>query len=66
MYNFNFVPLNSTEIVIVGGGSVGHIVTFDTITCEFKKELIYRNELESFSNRSANVCENSIVALVEK
>ena len=43
-----FAPLNSTEIVIAGGRNMkgerfGDILTFDTTTCEFKKEVTNRN-----------------------
>ena len=40
-----FAPLNSTEIVIAGGWyenkkEIRHIVTFDTTTFEFKREVL--------------------------
>ena len=40
-----FVPLNSTEIVILGGiyldysNFLGDVITFNTSTCEFKREV---------------------------
>ena len=70
-YDPAFVPLNSTEIVIAGGKDknrniVGDIVTFDTTTCEFKKEIVNKVPFTCVLNRSANVCENTIIALVSK
>ena len=63
-----FAPLNSTQIVIAGGSDENHnlineIVTFDTITCDFKKEVDNRNPFLCLGNRSANFCENTIIAL---
>ena len=66
-----FAPLNSTEIVIieVAYKSSRHckdIITFDTTTCEFKKEVACLDNFRYTSNRSANFCKNTIVALVER
>ena len=53
IYSFAFAQLNSTEIVIAGGLNknfrpVGDIITFDTTTCEFKREV---------ANKDAYTCE---------
>ena len=44
----------------------GDIITFDTTTCELKKEAVNRNCFWSPFNRSANVCENTKIAIVYK
>ena len=54
-YSPAFAPLNSTEIVIAGGLDkkgkiVGDIVTFDTTTYEFKREVANRDSYECFYN----------------
>ena len=67
-YSPAFAPLNSTEIVIAGGVSkdrttvVGNIVTFNATTCEFN--VASRDTFECQDNKSANVCEDIIVAIV--
>ena len=68
-YDLAFAPLNSTEIVIAGGMDkyfrmVGDIVIFDTTTCEFKKEVVNKLPFKCINNQSANVCENTIIAIV--
>ena len=55
-YHPVFAPLNSTEIVIARGGDedwepVGDILTFDTTTCEFNREVASRD--------SYYICENN-------
>ena len=47
-----FAPLNLTEIFITGcaGKEVENIVTFDTTTCEFKKEVVNRYFFECYNN----------------
>ena len=71
IYNPAFAPLNSTEIVIAGGSNsraqlVGDIVTFDTNTCESKEEVVNKLPFICTLNESANVCENTIIAIVGK
>ena len=68
-HNSAFAPLNSTEIIIAWGmdyslNVVEDILTFDTTTCEFKKEIVDRDPFWCHDNRSANVCENTIIAIV--
>ena len=70
-YDPAFAPLNSTEIVIAGGldedyKTVENILTFDTITCEFKKEVVDRDPFFCLNNMSANVSDNTIIAIVDK
>ena len=70
-YDPAFAPLNSTEIVIAGGGDrtgkfVGDIVTFNTTTCEFKSEVANRDPFICNNNLSANVCKNTIIAIVNR
>ena len=65
-----FAPFNSTEIVIVGaysskGKMAGDMVTFNTSTCKFKKEVDGTVPFTSDDNMSTKVCVNSIVFLVE-
>ena len=50
-----FAPLNLTEIAIAGGMDkyyriVAYIVTFDTTTCEFKKEVAYIGPFKCFNS----------------
>ena len=64
-----FAPLNSTKIMIAWGmeeswNEVGDIVTYDTTTCELKKEVSSRDSFSCSLNRSANVWENTIIAFV--
>ena len=66
-----FASLNSTEIVIAGGWdrnnkTVGNIVTFNTTTCEFKREVLTKDGFICNENWSVNVCENTIIAIVFK
>ena len=44
----------------------GDMITFDTTTCEFKKEAVDRDRSICIYNSSANLCENTIIALVRK
>ena len=67
-----FVPLNSTEIAILGGYCdynftlFGDVFTFNTSTNEFKKREIEKGGLSflSYRNISAQVSENAIFVLV--
>ena len=57
---FGFAPLNSTEIVIAGGmdrnrSKFKDIMTFDTTTCEFKREILDGNPLFYVTGYSANL-----------
>ena len=66
-----FVPLNSTEIAILGGRDeneedLGGVITFNTTSNEFKKVMV--DEADSFcavNNQSAKVYENSIFVMLE-
>ena len=69
-YNSVLAQLNANEIAIAGGVKetgfhIKDIVTFDTKTCEFKKEAVW-NIFLCPDNRSANLCENTIIAIVYK
>ena len=62
-----FAPLNSTEIAILGGkderGKVlRDIVTFDTRSGEFKKEMEDESVYFTWKNESLNICESTIFA----
>ena len=65
-----FVPLNSTEVAILGGQRqcrlfLGGVFTFNTNTNEFKREVEEEGALNfaCSSDRSAQVHENTIVAV---
>ena len=70
-FSHAFALLNQTEIVIAGGFNiddkdVGDIATFDTTTCEFKREVFNTVPFMCYQNQYASVCENTIIALVKK
>ena len=74
-YETAFVPLNLTEIAILGGRSfrcnyLGDVITFNTTTCAFKTEIEDHQQSNAFrnfrGNQSIKVCENTVIALIEQ